>query len=72
MKYEKCCPNCHYNHISNVEDDNNQGERNTNNRKYNTDDDDISEFHNNVNSDNSEEHSETRIVVSEFRYTFVI
>ena len=25
LKYGKCCPNCHYNHISNVEDDNNQG-----------------------------------------------
>ena len=53
LKYGKCCPNCYYNQVSNVENDNNQGEINTNNRKYNPDDDNISEFNNNVNSDNS-------------------
>ena len=66
----KCCPNCNDNHISNVKDDNNQGEINTNHRKYNADDDDISEFHNNVTSDNSEEHSKTQTVVSESCNTF--
>ena len=45
--------------MSNVEDDNNHGEINANHRKYNADDDDISEFYTNVNSDNSEEHSKT-------------
>ena len=72
LKYGKCCINCYYNQMSNVEDDNNQGEINTNNRKYNPDDDDISEIHNNVNSDNSEEHSKTQTVVSESCNTFVI
>ena len=51
--------------MSNIEDDNNQGEINTNHRKYNADDDDISEFHNNVNSDNPEERSKTQTVVTE-------
>ena len=41
--------------MSNIEDDNNQGEINVNHRKYNADDDDISEFNNNVNSDNSKD-----------------
>ena len=72
FKYGKCCPNCYYNQISNIEDDNNQGEINTNHRKYNADDDDISEFHNNVNSDNLEERSKTQTVVSESCNTFVI
>ena len=73
LKYGKCCPSCHYNHISNVEDGNNQGEINTNYRKYNgDDDDDISKFHNYVNSDNSEERSKTQTVVSESCNTCVI
>ena len=67
----KCCPNCNDNHISNVEDDNNQGEINTNHRKYNADDDDdISELHNNVTSDNSDEYFKTQNVVSESCNTF--
>ena len=41
--------------MSNIEDDNNQGEINVNHRKYNADDDDISEFNNNDNSDNSKD-----------------
>ena len=72
LKYGKCCTNCYYNQVSNVEDDNNQGELNINNRKYNTADDDILEFHNNVNCDNSEEHSKIQTVVSESCNTFVI
>ena len=51
--------------MSNVEDDNNQGEINTNHLKYNTDDDDISELHTTINSDNSEGRSKTQTVVSE-------
>ena len=72
LKYGKCCPNCHYNHISNVEDDNNQGEINTNHLKYNAYDYDISEFHNNVNSVNSDNRSKTQTVDSESCNTFVI
>ena len=72
LKYGKCCPNCHYNHISNVEDDNNQGEINTNHLKYNAYDDDISEFHNNVNSVNSENRFKTQTIDSESCNTFVI
>ena len=53
LKCGKCCTNYYNNQMSKVEDDNNQGEINTNNRKYNPDDDNISEFNNNVNSDNS-------------------
>ena len=56
--------------MSNVEDDNNQGEMNTNHRKYNADDDDISEFHTNVNSDNSEGRSKTQTIVNESCNTF--
>ena len=52
MNYGKCCPNCHHTQISTAEDDNNQGEINVNHRKHNADDDDISEFNINVNSDN--------------------
>ena len=70
LKYGKCCPNSYYTQVSNVKYDNNQGEIITNNRKYNADDDDISEFHNNVNSDNSEECSKTQTVVSESCNTF--
>ena len=51
--------------MSNVENDNHQGEINTNHRHYNADDDDISEFHTNVNSDNSEGLSKSQTVVSE-------
>ena len=51
--------------MSNVEDDNNQGEINNNHRNYNADDDDKSEFHTKVNSDNSEGRSKTKTVVSE-------
>ena len=51
--------------MSNIEDDNNQGKINTNHRKNNADDDDISEFHTNVNSDNAEGRSKTQTVVSE-------
>ena len=58
--------------MSNVEDNNNQGELNINYRKYNTADDDILEIHNNVNCDNSEEHSKIQTVVSESCNTFVI
>ena len=50
--------------MSNVEDDNNQGKINDKHRKYNADDDDISQFHTNVNSDNSEG-SKTQTFVSE-------
>ena len=46
--------------MSNVEDDNNQGETNINHRNYNADNDDISEFHTNVNNDNSEGRSKTK------------
>ena len=56
--------------MSNIEDDNDQGEINFNHRKYNADDDDISEFHTNVNSDNSEDRSKTQNVVSESCNTF--
>ena len=71
MEYGKCCSNCNDTHISRyVEDYNNPGEINTNYRKYNADDDDILEFHNNVTSDNSEEHSKTQTVVSESCKTF--
>ena len=56
--------------MSNIEDDNNQGEINVNHRKYNADDDDISEFHTNVNSDNSEGRSKTQSSVSESCNTF--
>ena len=72
MKYGKCCPNCYYTQRSNVEDNNKQGEINTNHRKYNADDDDISEFHNNDNSDNSEELSKTQTIVSESCNTLFI
>ena len=64
-KYGNCCLNCYYTQMSNVEDDKNQGIINTNHRKYNADDDDISEFHTNVNSDNSEGRSKTQTVISE-------
>ena len=56
--------------MPNIEDDNNQGEINTNHRKNNAYDDDISEFHTNVNSDNAEGRSKTQTVVSEFYNTF--
>ena len=56
--------------MSNTEDDNNQGKINTNHRKNNADDDDISEFHTNVNSDNAEGCSKTQTVVSESCNTF--
>ena len=56
--------------MSNVEDDNNQREINTNHLKYNTDDDDISELHTTINSDNSEGRSKTQTVVSESCNTF--
>ena len=45
--------------MSNVEDDNNQGEINNNHRNYNADDDDKSEFHTKGNSDNSGGRSKT-------------
>ena len=51
--------------MSNIEDNNNQGERNTNYRKYNPDDNDILEFHTNFNNNNSEGRSKTQTVVSE-------
>ena len=56
--------------MSNVEDDNNQGEINVNHRNDNADDDDTSEFHTNVNSDNSEERSNTQTAVRESCNTF--
>ena len=70
-EYRKCDSNCNDNHISNyVEDYNNLGEINTIHRKCNADGDDISEFHNNVTRDNSEEYSKTQTVVSESCHTF--
>ena len=70
-EYRKCGSNCNDNYTSNyVEDYNNLGEINTNHRKYNADGDDISEFHNNVTRDNSEEYSKTQTVVSESCNTF--
>ena len=70
MNYGKYCPNCYHAQISNVEDDDNHGEINVNHRKYNDDDDDISEFNTNVNSDNSEDRSNTQTVVSKSCNTF--
>ena len=69
LKYGKYCLNCYYTQMSNVEDDNNQGKINGKHRKYNVDDDDIWEFHTNVNSDNSEG-SKTQTFVSESCNTF--
>ena len=63
LKYGKCCLNCYYTQRSNIEDDNNQGEINTKHRKYNADDDDILELHNNVNSDNSEDRSRIQLLL---------
>ena len=45
--------------MSIVEDDNNQREINVNHRNYNADDDDISDFNTHLNSDNSEDRSNT-------------
>ena len=64
-QYGKCCSNCNDNHISNyVEEYNNLGKINTNHRNYNLDGDNISEFHNDVTTDNSEECSKKQTVVS--------
>ena len=72
-EYGKCCSNCNDSHISNyIKEHNNIEEINNNSRIYNADGDDISEFHNNVNSDNSEERSKTQTIVSESCNTFVI
>ena len=65
MNYGKYCPNCYHAQISNVEDDDNHGEINVNHRKYNDDDDDISEFNTNVNSDNSKDRWNIQTVVNE-------
>ena len=65
MNYGKCYLNCHHTEMSNVEDDNNQGEINVNHRKYNVDDDDILEFNTNVNSDISKDRSNIQTVVNE-------
>ena len=72
MNYGKCYLNCHHTEMSNVEDNNNQGEINNNYRTYITDDDDISEFNIKNNSDNSEDRSNMKSVVSEFCNTFFI
>ena len=68
MNYGKWC----HNQMSNFEDNNNQGEINNNYRTYITDDDDISEFNIKNNSDNSEDRSNMKSVVSEFCNTFFI
>ena len=57
LKHGKICPNCYHTQMSNIEDDNNQRENNVNHRKYNADDDGISDFNTNLSSDNSEDRS---------------
>ena len=71
MNYGKYCPNCYHTQMSNVADNNNQGEINVNHRKYNAEDD-ISEFNTSINSDNSEDRSNTQTVVSESYNIFFI
>ena len=59
MKHGKSCQDSYHTQMPIVEDDNNQGEINVNHRKYNADDDDISDFNTHLNSDNSEDNSNT-------------
>ena len=65
LKHGKSCPDCYHTEMSIVEDNINQGKININHRKYNADDDDISDFNTHLNSDNSEDRSKTLTVVSE-------
>ena len=65
MKHGKSCQDSYHTQMPIVEDDNNQGEINVNHRKYNADDDDISDFNTHLNSYNSEDRSNTQTVVSE-------
>ena len=53
----------------NVEDGINEGDLNINHRKYDAGDGNISEFKTDINSDNSEDHSISQTVVSQFFLT---
>ena len=69
--YGKYCSNCNNSLISNNhKEHNNIEEINNNSRIYNADGDDISEFHNDVTSDDSEVHSKTQTIISESCNTF--
>ena len=72
MKHGHSCPDCYHTQISINEDDNNQGEINVNHQHYNADDDDISGCNTHLDSDNSEDRSNMKSVVSEFCNTFFI
>ena len=70
MKHGNSCPDCYHTQISINEDDNNQGEINVNHQHYNADDDDISGCNTQLDSDNSEDRSNTQTVVSKSCNTF--